>query len=339
MPLEIIRNDITKMKVDAIVNASNIKLKKGGGVSGAISAAAGENELQQECDKIGGCNVGEAAITSGYKLPAKHIIHTAGPIWQGGNHDEEQLLLNCYTNSLNLALQNKCRSIAFPVISSGIYGYPKDKAFNIAVAAISSFLIEHEMMVYLVVYDKNAIEIGEKLFTKIEQYIDDNYVEEHQIEEPRRGIESYEFTEESESVRNFVSYPFVNIEKRVKERKLDDIVSNLGETFSEMLLRLIDEKGYTDVETYKKANIDRKLFSKIRGNKDYNPKKSTVIAFAIALELNLDETLDLLAKAGYTLSSSNKFDVIIQFFLEEGKYDIYTINQTLFYYDQMLLGA
>lgn len=337
MPLEIIRNDITKMKVDAIVNASNIKLKKGGGVSGAIFAAASENELQQECDKIGGCDVGQAVITSGYKLPAKHIIHTPGPIWQSGNHNEEQLLRNCYTNSLYLALQNKCKSIAFPVISSGIYGYPKDKAFNIAVTAISSFLVEHEMMVYLVVYDKSAIEIGEKLFAKIEQYIDDNYVEEHQLNGLRRGIESYEFYQESESAN--IAYPFADIGGQVKKRKLDDIVSHLDETFSEMLLRLIDEKGYTDVETYKKANIDRKLFSKIRGNKDYNPRKSTVIAFAIALELNLDETLDLLAKAGYTLSSSNKFDVIIQFFIEEGKYDIFTINQTLFYYDQILLGA
>lgn len=336
MPLEIIRNDITKMKVDAIVNASNIKLKKGGGVSGAIFAAAGEKELQQECNIISGCNVGEAVITSGYNLRAKHIIHTAGPIWQGGNHGEEQLLHNCYMNSLHLALQNKLKSIAFPVISSGIYGYPKDKAFNIAVSAISSFLIEHEMMVYLVVYDKSAIEIGEKLFTKIEQYIDDNYVEEHQMAR-FRGIESYEFNQKSE-LADF-AYSVADTGKRIKRRKLDDIVSHLGETFSEMLLRLIDEKGYTDVETYKKANIDRKLFSKIRGNKDYNPKKSTVIAFSIAMELNLDETLDLLSKAGYALSSSNKFDVIIQFFIEEEKYDIYTINQTLFYYDQMLLGA
>lgn len=338
MPLEILRNDITKMKVDAIVNAANIKLMKGGGVCGAIFAAAGADNLQQECDKIGGCNVGEAVITSGYKLPAKHIIHTPGPIWQGGNSNEEQLLHNCYTNSLKLALQNKCKSIAFPVISSGTYGYPKDKAFNIAVSAISSFLVENEMMVYLVVYDKSAIEIGRKLFKKIEQYIDDNYVEKHWMKGPTRGIESYEFQKKSESM-SIAFDSAADIVKPIKRRKLDDIVSNMGEAFSEMLMRLIDEKGYTDVETYKKANIDRKLFSKIRGNKDYNPKKSTVIAFAIALELNLDETLDLLSKAGYTLSSSNKFDVIIQFFIEEEKYDIYTINQTLFYYDQMLLGA
>lgn len=330
MPLEIIRNDITKMKVDAIVNASNIKLKKGGGVSGAIFNAAGENELQQECDKIGKCGVGEAVVTKGFNLPAKYIIHTAGPIWQGGNSNEEKHLKNCYTNSLILAVQNKCKSIAFPLISTGVYGYPKDRAFNIAVSAISNFLMDHEMVVYLVVYDKSAIAIGEKLFSNIERYIDDNYLELHSFSENRRMIEDYEANQ---------SYALMETVSNVKQRNLEDIVWNLDETFSQMLLRLIDDKGFTDVQAYKKANIDRKLFSKIRGNKDYNPKKSTVIAFAIALELNVDETLDLLAKAGYTLSSSNKFDVIIQFFIEEGKYDIYTINQTLFYYDQMLLGA
>ncbi|HVI41213.1 MAG TPA: macro domain-containing protein [Anaerovoracaceae bacterium] len=330
MPLEIIRNDITKMKVDAIVNASNISLKKGGGVSGAIFTAAGENELQQECDKIGKCGVGEAVVTKGFQLPAKYIIHTVGPIWQGGNHNEEKLLKNCYTNSLILAYQNKCKSIAFPLISSGVYGYPKDKAFNIAVTAISDFLMNQEMAVYLVVYDKSAIAIGEKLFANIEKYIDDNYVDSHSFSENRRMLADYEVTQ-----------PFSLMETTtyMKPRKLEDIIWNLDETFSQMLLRLIDEKGFTDVQAYKKANIDRKLFSKIRSNKDYNPKKTTVLAFAMALELNLDETLDLLGKAGYTLSSSNKFDVIIQFFIEEGKYDIYTINQTLFYYDQMLLGA
>lgn len=330
MPLKIIRNDITKMKVDAIVNASNIALKKGGGVSGAIFTAAGEDKLQQECDEIGKCKVGEAVITSSYNLPSKYIIHTAGPIWQGGYNNEEQLLHNCYRNSLNLAIQNKCKSIAFPLISSGIYGYPKDKALNTAISVISDFLVEHELTVYLVVYDKNAIAISEKLFSKIEKYIDDNYVEEHQFSDSNRVIENYE-----------VMQPFASMDYAAprKKRKLEDLMLHLDETFSQMLLRLIDEKGFTDVETYKKANIDRKLFSKIRSNQDYNPSKATALAFAIALELNLDETLDLLGKAGYTLSHSNKFDVIIEYFIEEGNYDIYTINQTLFAFDQILLGA
>ena len=155
MPFEIIRNDITKMTVDIIVNAANTGLKMGGGVCGAIFAAAGADKLQAECDQIGGCAVGEAVITDGYQLPAKSIIHTVGPVWQGGSADEARLLHRAYTRSLELALKHHCKSIAFPLISSGIYGYPKDQALKIAVAAISEFLLEHELQVYLVVFDKN----------------------------------------------------------------------------------------------------------------------------------------------------------------------------------------
>lgn len=271
----------------------------------------------------------DAVITSGYNLPAKQIIHTAGPIWQGGSNNEEQLLHNCYMNSLNLAALNKCKSIAFPLISSGIYGYPKQQAFKIAVSAISDFLMDHELSVYLVVYDRSAITISEKLFSQIEKYIDDNYVDMHSCDESSRSIENHEIKYSLKLYSLDIDQP----------RKLEDIVLNLDDTFSQMLLRLIDEKGYTDVEVYKKANVDRKFFSKIRSNKVYSPKKSTVLAFAIALDLNLDETLDLLGKAGYTLSHSNKFDVIIEYFIEQGNHDIYVINQALFTFDQMLLGA
>lgn len=328
MPLEIIRNDITKMKVDAIVNASNIKLLKGGGVSGAIFAAAGEEELQRACDKIGGCEVGEAVFTGGYNLPAKYIIHAVGPIWQDGKHNEEDLLHNCYSNSLELAASKRFKSVAFPLISSGIYGFPKDKAFHIAVTTISEFLITHEIMVYLVVYDKNAISISQKLFANIKQYIDNNYVIEHLTSNRIRGIEEYE-------TQQFA----VSYSEQWHERKLEDLVFQLDETFSEMLLRLIDEKGFDDVEVYKKANIDRKLFSKIKGNKNYNPKKTTALAFAIALELNLDETLDLLGKSGYTLSHSSRFDLVIEFFIKQQNYKIFEINEALFALNQKLLGA
>lgn len=340
MPLEIIRNDITKMHVDSIVNAANTALKMDGGVCGAIFAAAGADKLQDECDSIGKCNVGEAVITRGYNLPARYIIHTVGPIWQGGSSNEARLLHNCYTNSLLLALKNKCKSIAFPLISSGIYGYPKDQALNIAISAIGEFLLKNEIMVYLVVYDKKAYVLSEKLFTSIEKYIDDNYVEEHCFNERRREIETYEF-QQLESIK--MIYEPCNACESIPEikrkRSLEDVVSQLDESFSQMLLRLIDEKGMTDVETYKRANIDRKLFSKIRSNKGYNPSKVTAIAFAIALELNLDETCDLLSKAGYTLSHSNKFDVIIEYFILEGNYNIYEINEALFAFDQVLLGA
>lgn len=329
MPLQLVRNDITKMKVDAIVNAANTALKRGGGVCGAIFSAAGAKELQAECDRIGGCKVGEAVISKGYNLPAKYIIHTVGPVWQGGHANEAQLLHNCYINSLNLALKHKCESIAFPLISSGIFGYPKDQALHVAISAISEFLLNNEANVYLVLFDKNAVTLSEKLFTAITEYIDDHYVDERLLRERHRGIE-------------YVAGRAVIRQDEVlysPSRSLEDVLGQLDETFSEMLLRLIDEKGLTDVETYKRANIDRKLFSKIRSNKDYHPSKATALALAIALKLNLDETLDLLSKAGYTLSPSSKFDVIIQYFIEEGNYNIFEINEALFYFEQATLGS
>lgn len=328
------------MKIDTIVNAANTALKMGGGVCGAIFTAAGEEKLQEECNILKKCNVGEAVITKGYSLPAKYIIHTVGPIWNGGNSGEENLLHNCYINSLKLASQYKCKSIAFPLISSGIYGYPKDKALQIAISAIGEFLINHEMTVYLVVYDKKAFVLSEKLFFAIEKYIDDNYVEEHQLSENRRYIESYEYHQFENIHEEFLKRDICEPVPEIKgKRSLKDVIGQLEESFSQMLLRLIDEKGMTDVETYKKANIDRKLFSKIRSSKGYNPSKVTSIAFAIAIRLSLDETLDLLNKAGYTLSHSNKFDVIIEYFIEEGNYNIYEINEALFAFDQVLLGV
>jgi len=341
MPLEIIRNDITKISVDAIVNAANTALKMGGGVCGAIFAAAGAEKLQAECDSIGTCKVGEAVITSGYSLPAQHIIHTVGPIWRGGSSGEAQLLHNCYTNSLTMALQHGCESIAFPLISSGIYGYPKDQALQIAISAISEFLLNQEMNVHLVVYDKNAFMLSAKLFSAIERYIDDNYVEEHQNRARDRVIEAYEYQqlEELHTIcQESVSCPSAPALPH-RKRRLEDVLEQLEESFPQMLLRLIDKKGMTDVETYKRANIDRKLFSKIRNGKGYNPSRVTAIAFAIALELNLDETYDLLGKAGYTLSLSNRFDLIIEYFIEEGNYNIFEVNEALFAFDQVLIGG
>ena len=338
MPLKIIRNDITKMKTDAIVNAANVNLKMGGGVCGAIFAAAGADRLQAECDKIGRCEVGEAVITSGYKLNAKYIIHTVGPIWEGGGNNEEELLYNSYKNSLNLALEHDLKSISFPLISSGIYGYPKDQALRVAISAISEFLLENEMEIYLVIYGKESTLLSEKLFSTIEKYIDDNYVEEHKVSERRRGIESYDIQEDDALYQLEEFHELMYAPRPKDSRSLDDVINELEDTFSEMLFRLIDEKGMTDVETYKRANIDRRLFSKIRSNTGYNPSKVTAIALAIALELNLDETKDLLGKAGYALSRSNKADIIIEFFIEEGNYNIHEINEALFDFDQIPIG-
>ena len=331
MPLQIIRNDITKMDVDVIVNAANSALKMGGGVCGAIFKAAGAKELQAECDSIGGCETGNAVITKGYKLPARHIIHTVGPVWHGGKNDEEKLLRSCYIKSLNLAKEYELESIAFPLISSGIYGYPKGEAFKVAVTAIQDFLLENEMMVYLIVFDKAAVEISEMLYTSIEKYIDDKYVDEK--------TESREFRLLNEEADIYYSVSAPKMSKASKDKSLEDIVSQLDETFSEMLLRLIDEKEMTDVETYKKANIDRKLFSKIRIDKFYRPRKATALALCIALELNLDQTKDLLARAGYALSRSSKFDIIVEYFIERGIYNIFEINEALFAFEENLLGV
>ena len=337
MPLEIVRNDITRMSVDAIVNAANSALQMGGGVCGAIFSAAGENKLQEECDRIGKCEVGKAVLTGGYSLPAKYIIHTVGPIWRGGKSGEAQLLSDCYSNSLALAESRKCKSIAFPLISSGIYGYPKDQAIQIAVSAIGNYLVQHDMLVYLVVYDMKSFALSEKLFSAIENYIDDHYVDEHTVLRSRDN-EPYAYFQLNK-YRKMPDMEDVCAAPSPMSRSLDEVVSQLDETFSQMLLRLIEEKGTTDVETYKRANIDRKLFSKIRSTKGYAPSKVTAVALAIALTLNLDETRDLLGKAGFALSRCSKFDLIIQYFIEKGNYNIFEINQALFAYEQALLGG
>jgi O-acetyl-ADP-ribose deacetylase (regulator of RNase III) len=338
MPLEIIRNDITKMRVDAIVNAANSQLKQGGGVCGTIFNAAGADKLQAECDCIGHCDVGSAVITDGYSLPAKHVIHSVGPVWQGGTHNEEALLSSCYTNSLNLALELRLTSIAFPLISSGIFGYPKDEALRIAISAIGSFLLKHEMTVYLVVFDKAAYTLSEKLFKSIETYIDDNYVDKHTLKRRRDNYEAMQEIRRMEILEEDSAYPLM-MPKKSAYNKLDDVVNHVGESFTQMLLRLIDESGKTDPEVYKRANLDRKLFSKIRSNLNYKPSKNTALAMAVALELNLDQTADLLRRAGYALSPSSRFDLIVEYFINDGNYNIFEINEALFAFDESMLGA
>lgn len=339
MPLEIVRNDITKMKVDAIVNAANTALKMGGGVCGAIFQAAGANELQAACDEIGGCPVGQAVITDAFKLPANYIIHTPGPIWHGGLSMEAEQLKASYENSLLLAWKHQCESIAFPLISTGIYRYPKEEAVQIAISTIGSFLLNHDMHVYLVVFDKKAFGVSKKLFTSIHQYIDEHYVEEAEVHFSRSRSEDLFAMQPIHEAEILEQDFYEKEEPHPNRRSLADLVNQLDESFSERLLRLIDEKGMTDAETYHRANIDRRLFSKIRNGVNYSPKKKTAIAFAVALRLNLDETIDLLATAGFTLSHSSKFDVIIEYFITEGNYNIHEMNEALFTFDQPLLGA
>lgn len=330
MPLEIVRNDITKMRVDAIVNAANTGLRMGGGVCGAIFQAAGPQQLQRACDEIGGCPVGEAVATEGFQLAAKHIIHTVGPVWQGGSQGEAELLKSSYWNSMKLAAGLGCESIAFPLISTGIYGYPKEQALQIALSAIHEFLMAHELLVYLVVFDKQSFGFSEKISSSIHQFIDEHYVEAH-IERDPRHRQLLEMDISSERMLEEAAAPRVG--------SLNDMLKQIDESFSQRLLRFIDEKDLTDVETYRKANIDRKLFSKIRNSAGYTPQKKTAIAFAIALELDLQETKALLSAAGYTLSRSSVFDLIIEYFITQQNYDIFEINEALFAFDQATLGA
>ena len=379
MPLLIVRNDITKMAVDAIVNAANASLLGGGGVDGCIHRAAGEG-LLAECRALGGCETGSAKITGAYNLPCRYVIHAVGPMWIDGKHNEREQLESCYRVSLRLAREHACESVAFPLISSGIYGYPKDKALQVAMEVIGSFLLENDMTVYIVVFDKAAYRISEKLFADITEYIDDVYVDAHtdESEERRRRNLFVRMAPKplwAESEAAPCAAPEDACAKpdlapcappegaRAKPKPapcaapedawakptpfscasaaddLDARLSRLDESFSQMLLRKIDERGMTDAACYKKANIDRKLFSKIRSDIHYQPSKPTVIAFAISLELSLAETKELLAKAGFALSHSNKFDVIIEYFISRGNYRILEINEALFAFDQSLLGA
>ena len=339
MPFEIVRNDITKMDVDAIVNSANPHVLIGAGVDSAIHEAAGP-ELFEARRLIGDIPVGAAVATPGFKLNADYVIHTVGPVWRGGTEQEKQRVKECYKNSLELAHEKGCKSIAFPLISTGTYGFPKAEALGIAVSIVSEFLLQHDMNVFLVVYDPKAYALSEKLFSAVTEYIDDNYIEEHHIKNNqgrrRQEVDVGYYEPMGSLVRVNEEYDAYSSKA---ERNLDDLIDELDETFSQSLLRHIDEKNKSDVEVYKKANVDRKLFSKIRSNKDYRPSKVTAIAFALALELNLDETKDLIGRAGFALSHSNKFDIIIEYFIDQENYNVFEINEVLFGFDQVLLGV
>jgi O-acetyl-ADP-ribose deacetylase (regulator of RNase III)/transcriptional regulator with XRE-family HTH domain len=342
MPFTIVRQDITKMKVDAIVNAANTDLQMGGGVCGAIFKAAGAVQLQAACDKLAPIKTGEAVITSGFDLPAKFVIHAAGPVYRYQNAEQsEKLLRSAYMESLRLAIENNCESIAFPLISSGIYGYPKDEALQVATAAIQDFLVNNDIDITLVVFDKSAFTVSRELLGAVESYIDEHYVDTHQIKRRKLLDVERQAISEADERANIFNEPLLEeiLAPIGAPAPLDDLVGNLDEPFSQMLLRLIDAKGMTDVEVYKRANLDRKLFSKIRSNKGYMPSKRTAIALAVALKLSLDETDDLLERAGYALSHAVKFDVIVEYFIANGKYDVFAINEVLFEYDQPLLGG
>ena len=371
MPFEIVRNDITRMQADAIVNAANASLLGGGGVDGAIHAAAGP-ELLAECRTLGGCETGKAKITGAYRLPCRYVIHTVGPVWQGGDNGEKELLASCYRESMKLAAEHGCETVAFPLISSGAYGYPKDQALKTATDTILEFLADHDLHVYLVIYDRTSFLISRKLYANIQAYIDDGSIDpDYEMQEMRRRLYNLHYSAPAEEPAPLPKEKAPGLfsglrkerkaaeaEPRAKARDKDalqdgaaygsscampsglvDYVSELDEGFRDMLLRKIDEKRMTDAECYRKANIDRKLFNKIKNQADYRPGKTTVLALAIALELPLWEIREMLEKAGFSLTHSSKADLIVEYFIRQGNYNIYAINEALFSFDQKLLGS
>lgn len=342
MPLQIIRQDITKMRVDAIVNTTNEEMIGYSGVDLAIHTIAGA-ELDAECAKLAPLGLGQAKLSGAYGLPCKYVIHTSGPVWRGGLVGESIILRSCYIESLKLAVKSGCRSIAFPLISSGVYGYPKDQVLKFAIQTITEFLFDHELTVYLCVFDKESYSFSQKLFSDIQEFINDEYVDEHDED----FYEAFDGSIDEMPMAKCIQAPMCADAMMPRKREtssaagksLREYMKQMDRSFQEMLFDLIDESGMTDVECYKKANVDKRTFSKIKSNKDYKPSKQTVIAFAISLQLDMDTTQELLATAGFTLSRSKVFDKIIRYFIHNGNYDIFEINEALFEFDQQLLGV
>ena len=357
MPFQIVRNDITQMHVDAIVNTANPKPGYGAGIDCAVYEAAGRDKLLAKRNEIGPIEPGNSVITDGYNLPAKFIIHTVGTAWQGGKAGEENVIRNCYRSVFELAVDNEINSLAIPLLASGSYGFPKGIALRIALSEIEAFMSGSDMEVYLVVFDEKSVSLSSELYGDIDEYINDNYVVDKSLEEysdsnmrndrVRPGIE---FASNASSISGLLKTKTIEKRKRketqsfetiseCEDRSLEDVVSNLDKTFMELVFSFADAKGFSDVEVWKKANLGRKAFSKLKCGTTKNPSKSTALALAVALELDLDDTKDLLARAGYALSPCSKQDVIVQYFIENKAFNIYDINMALFEHGEQSLGT
>ena len=356
MPLEIIRNDITNMKADAIVNTANPRPVIGSGCDAGIHKKAGPQLLEAR-QKIGNIGVGQVAATPAFGLNANYVFHAVGPVWQNGQQGEAILLRQCYESALQMALEYQCESIAFPLLATGNYGFPKALALEIALDVFSRFLLQHEMQIWLVVFNKDAFALSEQLFHSVKSYIDEHYIQEtleaeYSVPEDRpdegrrrrrmrfsgalRAEKAASEMMESSAVYEAEAAPLVCAKPFAPS--LEDLLEKTDAGFSETLLKLIDKTGKKDSEIYKKANVDRKLFSKIRNDPDYHPLKTTALAFAIALELDLPATQDLIGRAGFTLTRSSKLDIIVEYFIRSKRYNIHEINMTLFDFDQPRLG-
>lgn len=370
MPFQIVRNDITKMHVDAIVNTANPMPGHGAGIDAAVYEAAGIEKLLAKRLEIGMIDRGNSVITDGFNLPAKYIIHTVGTAWQGGSFGEEKIIRDCYKSVFRLALENNVQSLAIPLLASGCYGFPKGIALRIALTEIEAFMSDHDMDVYLVVFDEKSVALSTELYGDIDEYINDNYVTEKTVEEYSDSSYSEKKSETSRRVffagrvvRN-ASFPLDSVKpgkfgRKISEasttdveiteclyeapkatgRSLNDVINDIDKTFMELVFSFADAKGISDVELQKRANIGRKAFSKLKCGTTKNPSKATALALAIGLELNLDETKDLLSRAGLALSPCSKQDIIVRYFIEKEVYDIYEINIALFDHGEGPLGS
>ena len=321
MSFSTIRADITKLEVDAIVNPTDPYYSGSGGVDLAVHNAAGIG-LEWECSKLDRLKVGGATITKGYNLPCKYVIHTVGPRWNGGSSNEEEKLKLCYRNALHIAHAHNCKSVAIPVISSGTFRFPKDLALDIAISETRSFVNMYDMDIILVVYDDESFVISKELLDDVKDYINQNYNKNCAYHSER--VQSAYIPS-----RNYAS------DKQIEETVdvLKDEFCNKEETFSRHLLRLIDERGLTDAETYKRAFVDRRLFSKIRSNENYTPSKQTIIYLAFALQLDIIGTETLLSKAGHALSDAIKYDLVARYFIEKRIYDLSAFEKVLAEFD------
>ena len=353
MPLKIINADITRMECDAIVNPTNRYMQPGGGADEAIHTAAGP-ELLEYCRSLGGLSVGEARITPAFGLPCKYVIHTVGPVWEGGLSGERILLRSCYECALRLAEEHGCRSVAFPLIASGAYGYPKEGVLREAVDVIRRYLESCEIDVYLLVYDKSQFSIDRELMLEVRSFLCDNLAD-GELERSRLALRrSSASVERRRRCRNApavadsccdgeelcsMSSPSDSSTEDGAE-SLESMLSSMDLGFAETLFRYIDAKGLTDVECYKRSNVDKKTFSKMKCNKNYRPGKVTAVSFAVGMHLNYEETAHLLSTAGMCLSRSSKFDVIIEYFIRSGRYEtVFDVNEVLYQFDQPLLGV
>ena len=348
MPFEIVRNDITKMQVDAIVNAASRLPRVNAGVDGAIHKKAGPSLLEAR-KKIGYIQPGTVAITPAFNLDAEYVIHAATPTWTDGLHGEAKLLRQAYDMCLDLAVKNHCDSIAFPLLASGNHGFPKGKALQVAIAAFSEFLMEHEMQIYLVVFSRDSVKLSEKLVHNVRCYIDQNYVDAYEQEtygglnEDRRR-NRYQMRRIMEMQEECMAAPCAPMTAKEmpcakSALSLDEFIKEKDAGFTETLLALIKKKGLKNSAVYKKANISKQHFSKLINDPDAKPSKPTAIALALALELDLEATRDLIGRAGYALTNSSTFDLIIQYFIAHRQFNVIEINLALYEFDQNLLGS